>query len=477
MGQQETPVFDGLLNYVRRQGRSFHVPGHKDGRLIPERGRELYRQLMAIDATELPGLDDLYHAQGMLRDGETLLSHYYGTRASFFLVNGSTVGNLVMIMSSLHPGDCALVQRDCHKSVFNGLRLARAEPVFISPCIDTDSGLSIGLSETELEQAVSRFPQAKALILTYPTYYGVAGPLAPLVACAHAHDLLVIVDEAHGPHFHLGSPLPADALNCGADLVVQSAHKMLPAMTMGAWLHVNSDRVKVERIAAMRAMLQTSSPSYPIMASLDLARFFLAGFTQADLNDAVDSCMRLATAFDRLEGVHVLKAVSGHFQLDPFKITLVLERGNGYALYRRLSALGMYPEMAERSHVLFTLGVEVQKHAEAVPLIARALHEQEEQDSDRAVFSIAFPAVSCLACSYDELENKRRVIVDFEWAAGQICAEDIVPYPPGIPLIANGERISHDSLQMVERLLASGASFQNEHVTNHQLTIYSDGIS
>lgn len=478
MDQACTPVFDGLLQYHNRQAFSFHVPGHKDGLIFPEKAAPYFRPLLALDATEVAGLDDLYHPEGIIRAGEALLTQYYQSRASLFLVNGSTVGNLIMVQAACHEGDTVLVQRDSHKSVFHALRLGRVRPVFLAPFRDRKSGLTAGVDPRAWKEALRKYPQAKAVILTYPNYYGMAPDIAGLIREAHAHGMTVLVDEAHGAHFHLGHPLPPSALDLGADLVVHSAHKMLPAMTMGAWLHVCSQRVSTESVREAREALQTSSPSYPIMASLDLARYVLANLDRLRVDHILECRNRFVRGLEKIGKVHVLKADPGYYRVDPFKITL--DAGpdvNGYDWQKRLIESGIYPEMADSEHVLLTLGL-----TDRIPLdaaltgIRESLEELHPFHRRKDPEPVRFQLCSTLAGTYSELSKTEKQDTALNLAEGQVAAEYVIPYPPGIPVIIKGERITRAQRELVERLVREGTVFQNDGITKGKIKIYKAGV-
>lgn len=478
MDQHRTPVFDGLLKYRTDQRFSFHVPGHKDGLIFPEEADPLFRQLLSIDATEVADLDELYHPAGMLREGEALLSDYYGTRASYFLVNGSTTGNLTMVLATCRRGDTVLVARDSHKSVFNALKLAGVRPVFLPPEVDPASGLAAGIDTGAWDAAVRRFPRPRALILTYPNYYGMAAvSTRKLIEKAHACGALVLVDEAHGPHFRLGVPIPPSTLDMGADLVVHSAHKMLPAMTMGAYLHVNTDRVTIEKVAAMREALQTSSPSYPIMASLDLARHYLAVTGSRKLEKWIKSRDRFAEGLRSLQKIRLMEAIPGKYLLDPFKITIELKtEETGFDFQRQLITSGIYPEMADPHRVLFTLGLTDQiDFGPALEEIRKCLTKFHEAPSQGLRSTMYFPAFSTLVRPYEELGCMERGETDLDQAEGQIAAEHVIPYPPGVPVIVHGERITEEQIHAVKDWLRAGAAFQNESINQGKIITYHAG--
>ncbi|RYL88163.1 aminotransferase class I/II-fold pyridoxal phosphate-dependent enzyme [Sporolactobacillus sp. THM7-4] len=476
MDQSKTPVFDGLLEYSRKQAFSFHVPGHKDGVVFPDKASRFFNPLLSLDATEVADLDDLYHPTGILRDGEALLSDYYGTRSSFFLVNGSTVGNLAMVMAACEPGDVVLVQRDSHKSVFNALKLSGVRPVFLAPSVDPASGLAVGIDPEAWETAIRRFPQAKALILTYPNYYGIAPDIRRLIDQAHSHGLAVLVDEAHGPHFKMGLPVPPSTLDMGADLVVHSAHKMLPAMTMGAFLHVNSLRVPEEKVAAARETLQTSSPSYVIMASLDLARYYMANMSPNKQKDILDRRNRFAEALKEIPEIKVIEPNPGSFLLDPFKITLELETaGSGFDWQDRLIETGIYPELADPHHVLFVLGLTARiDYGEALIRIRQSLGNAHGRPIKRFAEDL-FPRCAALDFPYSKLSKMPVKEIKLEEAAGRIAAEHVIPYPPGIPALVQGERITEKRVQAIVAWKKAGAVFQNESTNHGRIKVYLAG--
>lgn len=290
MDQNKLPLFEALLAHHQKNSSSFHVPGHKNGVLMPEAAKLWYRSLLPLDVTELSGLDDLHHPSGVIKEAEQLTADLYRSERCFFLVGGSTAGNLAMILATCEEGDTVLVQRNSHKSILNGLRLAKVQPIFLQPKFDREAQIATCLDEDDVIENIKKFSDAKAIIITNPNYYGFTVSLKNIVTEAHKYDIAVLVDEAHGAHFgHQSSLLPKSALEDGADVVVQSAHKTLPAMTMSSYLHFNSKLVDIEKLAYYLQVLQSSSPSYPLMASLDLARYFLATLTEEQLLNTLKS--------------------------------------------------------------------------------------------------------------------------------------------------------------------------------------------
>src|SRR5574342_473859 len=196
MKQTRTPLFDQLIKHNQKSPISFHVPGHKFGEVFLEKGQSFFSDILKLDATEITGLDDLHSPEGVILEAEELLADLYRTQKSFFLINGSTVGNLSMILSAINENDLVLVQRNSHKSIMNGIKLAKANPVFISPDFNMEYKVAGGLNIDDIKSAINQYPDAKALILTYPNYYGLTYDLKSIIDLAHTHGIPVLVDEA-----------------------------------------------------------------------------------------------------------------------------------------------------------------------------------------------------------------------------------------------------------------------------------------
>jgi arginine/lysine/ornithine decarboxylase len=460
--QNKIPLYNALLEHTKKGPLSFHVPGHKYGSVLKPEANDFFQQILQIDATELSGLDDLHSPEGVIKEAEDLLASLYKTNHSFFLVNGSTVGNLAMILATCAENDIVLVQRNCHKSVLNALKLAKASPIFIEPEYDRQWRVATGVSLDTVEEAISLYPQAKAIILTYPNYFGMVYDLKALINRAHLHNIPVLVDEAHGPHFIIGDPFPPSAIELGADIVVQSAHKTLPAMTMGSYLHINSERIAIEKVKDYLQMLQSSSPSYPIMASLDLARNYLAAYDQDDTRSLINEINRFKNGLAGLTTIEVLEYPES--QGDLLKVTIQSKcELSGFELQKRLEGTGIYTELADPFNVLFIFPllkenksypldeviVKIKKALAGLPLQAA---KEELKSSDRKISELAIP--------YDKMARLEGKPVWITEAVGSVCAETIIPYPPGIPLLLMGELITEDRIQDLKRLIEVGARFQ-----------------
>ena len=471
MKQESAPLYKALVEWQKKKPISFHVPGHKNGTVFPKWALESFEPLLSIDATELNGLDDLHWPQTVIRDAERLTAQLYGSEDCYFLVGGSTVGNLAMIMATCDEGDVVFVQRNSHKSIMNSLKLTNVHPVFLTPFVDETTKTAVGVSAETVKEAHSAYPSAKAIILTNPTYYGMSVDLQEIIAFAREKKMTVLVDEAHGAHFILGSVFPLSAVTLGADIVVQSAHKTLPAMTMASWLHVNAGFSKRENLRTCLSMLQSSSPSYPLMASLDLARWYLANLSMDDVDDIVRSIESFQRRLDSIPGIRVVKPQ------DPLKTIIQSANGlSGFELQKRLEEKGIFTELADERNVLFVHPLAVARDQETVlSLISQALSNSSGPvfPQERAEENLFHPYTS-LALSYKAMSGRQVKEVTLNEAEGEIAAESIIPYPPGIPLFIEGETISKSRLTAIRRLLAAGARFQGgKRLKDGYLLVYS----
>ncbi|PZE19179.1 aminotransferase class I/II-fold pyridoxal phosphate-dependent enzyme [Paenibacillus xerothermodurans] len=472
MNKFEAPLFDRLVTHAKGDNISFHVPGHKSGRGLDEPALAYYKSLLKLDMTEISGLDDLHHPEEVIFEAQRLAADCFGADETFFLVNGSTVGNLAMIMSVCRRGELLLVQRDVHKSVIHGLMLAGARAVFLNPEIDPVSGVTLGLKAESVRLALHKYPEAKGLLVTRPSYYGTAMALEPIAAVLHEQDKLLLVDEAHGAHFGFHAALPVSALACGADAVVQSTHKLLTSMTMGAMLHVQGDLIDRKEIKRFLTMLQSSSPSYPLMASLDVSRRQMHTQGEKLLSQGLAVVQQFRDRISALPRFAIKQPVDEQYGVrqDPFKVVIEDSCGllSGFELKDALESRGCYVELADPRAILLVFSLA--SSAQDVERLIAAMEDIISTDvgaqhvtegtltAQHGFSSSALPEISepVLFGEY-ESKHKGNASLPLDEAVGMLSAEMVVPYPPGIPVLCPGERISEDVVRYLAQLVAMGA--------------------
>lgn len=499
--EYDAPLYKALLQYKNARLASFHVPGHKNGqayRIIQGLKTELDR-VMEIDVTEITGTDDLHQPMGVIKEAQQRAAVLFGAEETFFLVGGSTAGNLAMILSvCTAPGDVLLVQRNVHKSVIHGLMLAGAHAVFLAPQIAGATGLPTIPSPATVREALQRHPDAKGLLVTHPNYYGMGTSLTELAELCHAVDVPLLVDEAHGAHYGLHPALPQGALAQGADGVVQSTHKMLAALTMGAMLHVQGERINRSLLRQRLAMLQSSSPSYPIMASLDLSRSVLARHGEAVFAEGLKAAEWLRRHIAEDGRFAILEPgdrpdTFAYTIQDPFKLVIYDIKGqlSGYELQVELEAEGCIPEMSDDRYVVLalsggTLAEDALRLRKALQSIAARNHGMKEanhrivgnrpienyqklnSEASRPVFtwnnlnSTSEIELISKPIPFDMRPVPPEAVeaVSLEECYGRTSAEMIIPYPPGIPLLYPGEMISEKVRQRLKDLHRTKAKVQ-----------------
>ncbi len=469
MVNNDRPIVQALKKFVADDPQSFHVPGHKNG-LLSNLPNEIKRALK-YDVTELTGLDDFHHPEEAIQQAEQLLASTYGASRSFFLVNGSTVGNLAMIYATCEKGDTVLVQRNAHKSIFHALELVGVNPVYVSPKWDIKSQTAGCIDLKTLEQAVASYPDAKAAIFTYPTYYGVtANDLAEQIELCHAYQIPVLVDEAHGAHLTVSEELPSSALELGADIVVQSAHKTLPAMTMASFLHMKSSLVSEQKVNRYLRMLQSSSPSYLLLASLDDARSYVTNYTEADYAYFIEKRQQFIESLTMATDLQVVEVN------DSLKLLVRAPGYTGFQLKEALEKFHVYVELADAKQVLLILPLLKQGDSYSIVDICNRMKEAYTHlrnfpciENTDEIESFETITITQPEYSFEEIEKAEKEWIPYMRAIGRIAATTIIPYPPGIPLLVQGEKITGAQISQLEELLAIGAMFQGDHRLQEKL--------
>jgi arginine/lysine/ornithine decarboxylase len=362
-----TPLFDAMVALAESRKVSFHTPGHKSGKGISTRFRKFVGpKVFSIDLTCLDEVDSLQKPRGVIREAQELAADIYGADQSFFLVNGTSGGNQAMILSVMKPGEPILLTRILHKSVVSGLIMTDCKPIFIPLESTPDCDLLLNDRTDTIIQAMNRHPEAKKLFLTSPNYYGVTLDLPTIIQEAHSRGVTVLVDEAHGPHLHFHEDLPPSAMASNADLCVQSTHKIIGGMTQASILHAKKVNIDIERLTSVLRYLQTTSPSYILMASLDLARMQMATEGKKLLSKAIDLARKARERIRKIPGLtcidrdEVKAASGGDNDLDETKLAIGVKGIGltGYQVSQKLNhEFGIQVEMADLHHVLVIVSI------------------------------------------------------------------------------------------------------------------------
>ncbi|WP_432406285.1 aminotransferase class I/II-fold pyridoxal phosphate-dependent enzyme [Wukongibacter sp. M2B1] len=459
-------IFNELSKLSKRNMVSFHVPGHKNGKIFEKYSLEINNNIGQFDITEIPGSDNLHAPEGIIKEAQERAKSFYGGDHTFFLINGTTCGIVSMIMSVTNPGDKIIVQRDCHRSVISGMILGGIVPAYVKPQVNSSLLLSMALTPDSIEKAIKENPDAKAVIITYPNYYGICSDIEKIVDIVHKYNKILIVDEAHGAHLKLSDKLPISALDAGADMVVQSTHKTLPSFTQSSMLHVKGKRVDIDKLKTMLALNQSSSPSYLLMGSLDMAMTILAQEGNFLMEKLIENINDFTKEIEEIEGLSLVsKEFIGKYGVKDIDVTkLTLNMGSLGIEGTRLEEIlrkkyNIQVEMADIYNILAVSSIANDRNDfSRFSRALKAIHDDKKiphRKVELPEFSFGIPKMEVLprAAVYSEKKS-----VQFIKSCGRISGEYIIPYPPGIPLICPGEVISEEVIKYVQTLKNLGIS-------------------
>lgn len=441
-----------LLEYSKTDMYPFHMPGHK--RIMIED----YNPYQ-IDITEIEGFDNLHNASEILKSSQQRAADLYGSKQAYYLINGSTCGILAAISASTQKGDKILVARNCHKAVYNAIFLRELSPIYIYPKI-TDVKIQGKIESQQVKKALDKNPDVKAVIITSPTYDGIVSDVEEISKIVHNYDIPLIVDQAHGAHFGLDDRMPESAIKLGADAVIVSVHKTLPAFTQTALLHICSNRISQKKIKKYLGIYETSSPSYILMAGIESSIRHISEKGEelfAELDKKLDD---FYNGVENLKNIKVLTkkdfTSDEAYDFDRTKIIMLTEKCgiSGEELLRILhNDYHIELEMAAGNYALALSTIMDTK--EGFERLMHALIEIDDKlsynENDRKKNKIPDTSIyyRSMKKEYEiheagemEVEN-----VDYDAAVGKVSGEFIYIYPPGIPLIVPGEVISADFIR------------------------------
>ncbi len=467
--QEDTPLFTALKNHVARRPIQFHIPAHKGGKGMNGEFQDFVGDnTLSLDLINIAPLDDLHHPTGPIKQAQELAAEAFGADYTFFSVQGTSTAIMTMVMSTVGPGDKILVPRNVHKSVLTGVMLAGARPVFLHPEVDMELGIMHGLAVETVAAGLKAHPDAKALVVINPTYFGVACDLSQIVRMAHEHQVPVLVDEAHGVHTGFHEKLPISAMAAGADMAATSVHKLGGSMTQSSILNVRAGRVDPRHVQVVLSMLTTTSTSYLLLASLDVARKELALRGRANMERAIQLAESARTAINQISGLHcageeILRS-SAAVALDPTKLTIsVKDLGiTGYDVERMLrEEFNIEVELSDLYNILCILSWgDSRLDVEALVSALTAISETYQGQLGKREVKVHVPAVPDLAMSPREAFYAATETVLLTRSVGRTIAEMIMVYPPGIPILLPGEVVEQQNVDYIEENLRAGLPVQ-----------------
>ena len=452
-------ITDFLLRHSKSPNVSFHMPGHKGDRLYRQYGYgDFLDNVINCDITEIAGADNLFQAEGVIKGTMDKYTRLYGVRQSYLLVNGTSGGIMAAIMASVPKGRKLLMARNCHKSVFNALLLAGIQPVYVYP--EMVNGISGAIHNRHIEECLKADEQIAGVILPSPNYYGICSDIGAIARICRKYHKVLIVDQAHGAHLKFFSQyapylqLPKAAEECGADIVINSIHKTMASMTQSAVLNLNSDRVDRYVLEDKLQMIQSTSPSYVLMASLDVNAELLMAYGHRLIEEWAANIDWFEKEAARIPGLRVMKQKN----LDRTKVNIDMSLYgiNGQQLEELLMARGIYTELTTGNIVMCMSGIG--NYREDFERLLGALEE----------IAALYPLVKAPKGIVERnagLWNRQRELhpipersewIPLKYSAGRICASSIIPYPPGIPFLCPGERIDPKELEYIKELRQQG---------------------
>lgn len=504
LSQAETPLLDALWECANKHHAPFYTPGHKQGRGISQRLSDRFgKAVFRADLPELPELDNLFAPQEVIQSAQQLAAEAFGAEKTWFLVNGSTCGVEAAILATCKAGDKIILPRNVHYSAIAGVILSGAIPIFVYPEYDPVLNIAHSITTDAIASTLKQHPDAKAVMMVYPTYYGVCGDVAAIASITHQYNIPLLVDEAHAAHFAFHPELPTPALAAGADLSVQSIHKVLSAMTQASMLHVRGNRVDFDRVNKALQLLQSTSPSYLLLASLDAARQQMALHGQELMTKTLQLADDARNRISQIPGLSVLQLIKspGFVALDRTRLTVtVSDLGlTGFEadeiLHQQLRVTAELPSLQHLTFII-TLGnteSDIEQLVQAFIALARMRDEGERgrwgdgelrcrgasvqgsrgeklltthyslltTNTNHYSLPIANYSLPITNSPQTRLTPREAFFaptetLPIEQTTNCISAELVCPYPPGIPVLIPGEVVTPEAIDYLQKIETLG---------------------
>lgn len=455
LSQVNAPIYEALRRFRRMRVVPFDVPGHKRGRGNMELTEFLGEDCMNVDVNSMKPLDNLCHPVSVIKDAEMLAAQAFGAANAFFMVGGTTSAVQSMIMYACKEGDKIIMPRNVHRSAINALILTGAVPVYVNPDVNKQLGIALGMSVSQVEQAIRDNPDAKAIMVNNPTYYGICSDLRRITELAHAHGMLVLVDEAHGTHFYFGENFPVTAMAAGADIASVSMHKSGGSLTQSSFL-LMGEKVNADYMRQVINLTQTTSASYLLLSSLDISRKRLALSGREIFAKTVEMAEYARSEINDIGGYYAYsrELINGDsiYDFDVSKLSV-------FTLPVGLAGIEVYDLLRDEYDIQIEFGdignilayISVGDRKRDIERLISAMSEIKRRFGRTGADMLSHEYISPVVT---EAPRKAfyadKVSVPLEESAGKVCTEFVMCYPPGIPILAPGELITPEIIEYIK---------------------------
>ena len=464
MNQNRAPIYEALEQFRKNKVVPFDVPGHKRGRGNPELVQLLGKQCVELDVNSMKPLDTLCHPISVIKEAEELAAEAFGASHAFLMVGGTTSAVQSMVLTACKKGEKIILPRNVHRSVINALVVNGATPIYVNPDVDKKLGIALGMKISQVEKAIEDNPDAVAILVNNPTYYGICSNLKKIVEIAHAHNMLVLVDEAHGTHFYFGENMPITAMAAGADMASVSMHKSGGSLTQSSFL-LTGPNVSAGYVRQVINLTQTTSASYLLLASLDISRRNLALRGKEAFEEVEKIAAYARNEINKIDGYYAYgeELINGDsiYDFDTTKLTV-------YTLDIGLAGIEVYDKLRDEYDIQLELGdignilayISIGDRMRETERLVSALYDiRRRYKKDRTgLFDHEYINPSVVMTPQEAFYAEKEEMIPIRETNGRICTEFVMCYPPGIPILAPGERITQEIIDYIVYAKEKGCS-------------------
>ena len=464
MNQNRAPIYEALEQFRKNKVVPFDVPGHKRGRGNPELVQLLGKQCVELDVNSMKPLDNLCHPISVIKEAEELAAEAFGASHAFLMVGGTTSAVQSMVLTACEKGEKIILPRNVHRSVINALVVNGATPIYVNPDVDKKLGIALGMKISQVEKAIEDNPDAVAILVNNPTYYGICSNLKKIVEIAHAHNMLVLVDEAHGTHFYFGENMPITAMAAGADMASVSMHKSGGSLTQSSFL-LTGPNVSAGYVRQVINLTQTTSASYLLLASLDISRRNLALRGKEAFEEVEKIAAYARNEINKIDGYYAYgeELINGDsiYDFDTTKLTV-------YTLDIGLAGIEVYDKLRDEYDIQLELGdignilayISIGDRMRETERLVSALYDiRRRYKKDRTgLFDHEYINPSVVMTPQEAFYAEKEEMIPIRETNGRICTEFVMCYPPGIPILAPGERITQEIIDYIVYAKEKGCS-------------------